>query len=265
MQLRLLNVAVDGGDLRVLLWGTGKRVAVAVHGITASAWRGRRSRAICRPTGRWPLLTCAVVVTAATCPARTAWTGTPATWRRCCAISADGRCSPGIRWARTSRCSPATRTRNWCAGSSWWTAGCPLPVPEGIDLDAALDATLGPAVARLRADVPSTEAYLDFWRAHPALAGHWTADVEAYAATTWPASPGSCGRASSEEAVRTDSREVMAEKPFADALGRLTQADAAADRAGRDVRRAAAADPARGRGGVGRTCPGAAAAGRARG
>jgi len=36
MQLRLLNVAVDGGDLRVLLWGTGKRVAVAVHGITAS-------------------------------------------------------------------------------------------------------------------------------------------------------------------------------------------------------------------------------------
>src|SRR5260370_18598121 len=37
MPRRLLNVAVDGGDLRVLLWGTGKRVAVAVHGITASA------------------------------------------------------------------------------------------------------------------------------------------------------------------------------------------------------------------------------------
>src|SRR5438045_3124433 len=36
MQLRLLNVAVDGGDMRVLLWGTGKRVAVAVHGITGS-------------------------------------------------------------------------------------------------------------------------------------------------------------------------------------------------------------------------------------
>src|SRR2546429_7364106 len=36
MQLRLINVAVDGGDMRVLLWGTGKRVAVAVHGITAS-------------------------------------------------------------------------------------------------------------------------------------------------------------------------------------------------------------------------------------
>src|ERR1051326_6999727 len=45
MQLRLLNVAVDGGDLRVLLWGTGKRVAVAVHGITAS---GRAWQAVAR-------------------------------------------------------------------------------------------------------------------------------------------------------------------------------------------------------------------------
>ena len=37
MQLRLLDVPVDGGELRVLQWGTGRRVAVAVHGITASA------------------------------------------------------------------------------------------------------------------------------------------------------------------------------------------------------------------------------------
>src|ERR1700691_5297635 len=37
MQLRLLEVPVDGGDLRVLLWGNGKHVAVAVHGITPSA------------------------------------------------------------------------------------------------------------------------------------------------------------------------------------------------------------------------------------
>ena len=37
MQLRLLDIPVGGGDLRVLVWGTGKRVAVAVHGLTASA------------------------------------------------------------------------------------------------------------------------------------------------------------------------------------------------------------------------------------
>src|SRR5579863_919538 len=37
MQLRMFDVPVDGGELRVLQWGTGRRVAVAVHGITASA------------------------------------------------------------------------------------------------------------------------------------------------------------------------------------------------------------------------------------
>src|ERR1700753_2750990 len=37
MQVRLLDVPVDGGNLRVLGGGTGTRVAVAVHGITASA------------------------------------------------------------------------------------------------------------------------------------------------------------------------------------------------------------------------------------
>src|SRR5580658_5977956 len=36
-----LDIAVDGGNLRLLRWGTGERLAVAVHGITASAmsWR----------------------------------------------------------------------------------------------------------------------------------------------------------------------------------------------------------------------------------
>ena len=37
MQLRLLDIPVGGGNLRVLVWGTGNRVAVAVHGITGSA------------------------------------------------------------------------------------------------------------------------------------------------------------------------------------------------------------------------------------
>src|SRR6516162_4985590 len=37
MRLRVLDVPVDGGELRVLQWGTGRRVALAVHGITASA------------------------------------------------------------------------------------------------------------------------------------------------------------------------------------------------------------------------------------
>jgi len=36
MELRQLDIPVDGGTLRVLMWGTGDNVVVALHGITAS-------------------------------------------------------------------------------------------------------------------------------------------------------------------------------------------------------------------------------------
>jgi pimeloyl-ACP methyl ester carboxylesterase len=101
--------------------------------------------------------------------------------------------------------------------------GLPLPVPEGTDPDAVLDATLGPAISRLRQTYPDTEAYLDFWRAHPALADHWTADVEAYARYDLIGENGQLRSRAAEDAVRADGRDVLAEKPFADALSRLTK------------------------------------------
>ena len=101
--------------------------------------------------------------------------------------------------------------------------GLPLPVPEGTDLDAALDATLGPAIARLEQTFPSTDAYLDFWRAHPALAAHWTPDVEAYARYDLTGEPGQLRSRVVGDAVRADGRDMLAEKLFADALQRLTR------------------------------------------
>ena len=65
--------------------------------------------------------------------------------------------------------------------SSLVDGGLPRPVPDGVDPEAPLEATLGPAMTRLRQTYADTDAYLAFWRAHPALADHWTADVEAYA------------------------------------------------------------------------------------
>jgi pimeloyl-ACP methyl ester carboxylesterase len=99
--------------------------------------------------------------------------------------------------------------------------GLPLPVPEGIDLDAALEAGLGPALARLGQTFPDTETYLDFWRAHPALADHWTADIEAYIRYDLVGEPGQLRSRAVADAVRADSRDLLAEKSFADALSRL--------------------------------------------
>lgn len=58
--------------------------------------------------------------------------------------------------------------------------GIPLPLPAGIPIDEVMRASLGPALARLEQAYPSREAYRDFWQAHPAFAGEWNDDVEAY-------------------------------------------------------------------------------------
>ncbi len=223
MQLRLLNVPVDGGDLRVLLWGNGQRVAVAVHGITASAmswqavarhmpadWtlaapdlRGRgHSRDLPGPYGldRHARDVAAVL---------RHFGGRP--------VLAGH--SMGAYIALLTRDAHPDLVRRLVLVDG----GLPLPVPDGVDLDAVLDATLGPAIARLGQSFADTEAYLAFWRAHPALAGHWTADVEAYIRYDLMGEPGKLRSRCVAEAVRTDGREVLAEKPFADALGRLTK------------------------------------------
>lgn len=60
--------------------------------------------------------------------------------------------------------------------------GLPLPWPEGVPKDDTAPAImLGPAGDRLRMQYPDRDAYLAFWRAHPAFAADWTDDVERYA------------------------------------------------------------------------------------
>ena len=223
MQLRLLNVPVDGGDLRVLLWGNGKRVAVAVHGITASAmswqavarhmpadWtlaapdlRGRGHSG--HLPGPYGLDRHARDVTAVL----RNFGGRP--------VLAGH--SMGAYVALLTRDAHPELVRRLVLVDG----GLPLPVPDGIDLDVILDASLGPAIARLGQTFPDADAYLDFWRAHPALAGHWTADIEAYIRYDLKGEPGELRSRAVGDAVRTDGREVMAGKPFADALSRLTK------------------------------------------
>ncbi|MGO4689332.1 alpha/beta fold hydrolase [Glaciibacter sp. 2TAF33] len=53
-----------------------------------------------------------------------------------------------------------------------------LPIPRRDDVDPAL--ILGPAAERLSQTFPSRAAYREFWRMHPAFAGAWTPELEAY-------------------------------------------------------------------------------------
>jgi lipase len=223
MQLRLLDVPVDGGNLRVLLWGTGRRVAVALHGITAS---GMSWQAVARqmPSG-WTLA-------APDLRGRGHSNKLPGPYgleRHAADVTAVLRHfggQPVLAGAWTGA-YVALLTRDahphLVRRLILVDCGLPLPIPDGVDPDAALEAVLDPAIARLRRTFPSTEAYLDSWRAHSALTGHWNADVEAYVRYDLTGEAGSLRSRTVEEAVRTDNRDQLAGKPIAEALGRLTK------------------------------------------
>ncbi|MGW2154409.1 alpha/beta fold hydrolase [Nonomuraea sp. NPDC001699] len=89
--------------------------------------------------------------------------------------------------------------------------GLPLPLPEGVDPDAALEATLGPALARLRRTFASPQEYVDFFKAHPAFAAHWSPDVEAYVRYDLTGPEGAMRSRAVGEAVMADGRWMRTE------------------------------------------------------
>jgi lipase len=99
--------------------------------------------------------------------------------------------------------------------------GLRLPPGADIDADQALDALLGPAIARLRMTFASAQEYVAFWQAHPAFAGRFTEDVEAYVRADLAGEPGALRSVVSEAAVRTDGAELLGDEATLGALERV--------------------------------------------
>lgn len=88
--------------------------------------------------------------------------------------------------------------------------GLPFPPPpDGVDVEDVLKATLGPAIERLSQTFASEDAYLDFFRAHPALAADWNDDIAAYARYDLTGPPGRLRSRVVGDAVRQDGRDVL--------------------------------------------------------
>lgn len=88
--------------------------------------------------------------------------------------------------------------------------GLPFPPPpEGVNVDDALAATLGPALDRLNTTFESEQAYLDFFRAHPALTADWNDDIADYARYDLTGEPGRLRSRVVGDAVRADGRDVL--------------------------------------------------------
>lgn len=51
--------------------------------------------------------------------------------------------------------------------------GLPMPRPQGVDPDQAIDAIVGPALARLDIEFRDENDYIAHWRSHPSLSSSW--------------------------------------------------------------------------------------------
>jgi lipase len=96
--------------------------------------------------------------------------------------------------------------------------GLPFPPPPpGTTAEQALNAAIGPAAQRLTMTFATTADYLDFWRPHPAFAGAWTPELEAYLAYDLDGDRSSV----SLDAVRDDSEDLLDGSGAADRVSAL--------------------------------------------
>ncbi len=102
--------------------------------------------------------------------------------------------------------------------------GVALPIPEGFTVEQLLQAVLGSSMARLAMTFESRDAYVDFWRAHPALSGgRWNDDVEAYIDHDLVGEPPELRSSVSVDAVTGDATEQLTDPVVRDAIDRIGQ------------------------------------------
>jgi pimeloyl-ACP methyl ester carboxylesterase len=98
--------------------------------------------------------------------------------------------------------------------------GIPLQAPPDTDPQAVLDASLGPAIARLRHVWPDRVGYRTMWEQHPAFAGRLTPDVERYLLSDLVETDGGFRSSVNEAAVRHDGGELLGDHEVRTALDR---------------------------------------------
>jgi pimeloyl-ACP methyl ester carboxylesterase len=210
-QAKAIDVAVSDGTLRVLSYGDGPRHAIAVHGITANAtcWR-----AIARALpDEWTLhgLDLRGRGRSAGLAGRYGFDQHAADLRDVTvALGLDRPTLVGHSLGAYIALLTADAHPEIFGSLVLLDGGLPLPLPAGADLDQLLAASLGPAIARLSEIYPSADAYVDFWRAHPALSGYWTDDLELYVRYDLTGEPGALRSRVVPECARVDGRDLLA-------------------------------------------------------
>jgi pimeloyl-ACP methyl ester carboxylesterase len=208
------RVAVDGGELAVARWGEREQVVVAAHGITAShlSWAGVAELAINDLSLIAPDLRGRGDSGALPGPY-----GMEQHARDLLAVldhaGADSAVVAGHSMGAYVAATFASLFPDRTAGVVLVDGGPALgdPLPADADIDVALQATIGPALDRLRRTFASREEHREFWHAHPAFAGTGTdlARLDAYADHDVHGAEGAMRSKVSIDAVRADGRDML--------------------------------------------------------
>lgn len=222
---RMLSIDTPDGPLSVCRWGSGERVVVAAHGITANHagfaaladvvgddvtllapdLRGRGgSRDIAGPFGMRAHADDVVrILDALELPAATL----------------VGHSMGGFVAVVTTHLHP-----DRVLGIVLVDGGLPLELPALDDqpIEVVVQAIIGPSLARLRMTFPSLDAYLSFWRSHPALVDDWSTYVEAYLAADLAGDPPHLRSTVREDAVMADAASELRDPIIERALQSLT-------------------------------------------
>lgn len=100
--------------------------------------------------------------------------------------------------------------------------GLGVPLPPDVDLDALLDALLGPAMAKTRMTFASREEFLAPWRSHPAFQEvAWSPEIEAYLLRDVIGTEPELRSACRAEAIRDDAADELQNPEVVGAIRRL--------------------------------------------
>jgi pimeloyl-ACP methyl ester carboxylesterase len=227
-----ITVPVTGGELAVGRWGSGPQVVLASHGITANhlSWQRVAELVVERSEGTISVL--AVDHRGRAGSAAVGGPFGPAAHADDLIAVLDhlgvqravlaGHSMGGFVVATAAERHPDRVSRLVLVDG-----GLPLPgeLPEGIDVETAVRAVIGPALDRLDMRWDSVESYVDFFRVHPAFRppNPWPAAAEAYVRLDAVLTPEGQVRSSvSKDAVLIDGGAAIVEPASARAIERIT-------------------------------------------
>ncbi len=184
-----LRVPVDGGSVSCGRWGTGEQIIIASHGITANhlSWQRVGELVAERSAGR-------VSLVAIDHRGRGGSADTPGPYGL--ATHGDDLMAVADHFGVASTvlvghsmgafvvAVAAERHPERVDRLVLVDGGLPIPfdLPPDADVEAIIQSVIGPALDRLDQRWPDEDAYVDFFRAHPAFQppNTWTDTVEAY-------------------------------------------------------------------------------------